>query len=559
MRPRNNTTALFILLLLAAVTLPGLAEERIRGTNRHYREGDWTTWSSLRYIRQLCVAPDRIYFATTGGIGCYNPLSQRWETPQTVSSGLASADIDLVAFDENSGFLWCVQQEGLSYLGPASRIWTNLFYDELGFHFEERAVALGFGSDHFLYGITSAGRAFASYGTSGSLEWDRSPGAEVTVQWYRRTAAPEPPLPHLFVPPGYFYDDQARAITDLHNRRFPLTFWQQDSWNSLWVATWGLGAARVDLLTGRYQPLPYGLWDDAVAAMAWDQETLWVGGDQNLQGFGGMTRWQVDRSDPEFIEPRYLTGFGDDRITAMAFDSRYLWFGTRNGLTRYDQQHDSWRTLGQAEHLPDARITHLCMDQEYLWIATASGLARLRTFALGKKDSLAIDQIDLRRLGSLRISFLAPQGDTLWVGTETGLYGYNTRTDSGFFYSEGFFPVQQPIDAVACWGDEVWFGTAAGIAGFNTRTGTWFAPPAQRLESAGTIHWMEADEASVWVASDQGVLRYDRAGLRWIQYGREDGLPDPEVLTLMREGDHIWFGTPRGLTLFYWNAPYRID
>ncbi|HOT95838.1 MAG TPA: hypothetical protein PLG50_01785 [bacterium] len=558
-KTKASAALLAAIWILTAALASGDPGERIRGTNRHYREGDWTTWSSLRHIRNLCVAPDRVYFATTGGIGCYNPLSQSWERPQTVSNGLASADIDLVAFDENSGSLWCAQREGLSCLGPASHVWTNLFYDETGFRPGERAVSLGFGSDHFLYGMTSSGRTFALWANSGVVEWDKSPAAEIQIVWFGQAAPAEPPPPHLFLPPGYFYEDQTRRITDLHNRSFPLTCWKRDSWNSLWLGSWGLGAARVDLLTGRYQPLPYGLWDDAVAAMAYDQEALWLGGDQALQGYGGMTRWEVDRRDPDFIEPRFLTGFSDDRITAMAFDDAFLWFGTRNGLTRYDVKRANWRTLSQAEHLPDPRITHLYMDRNYLWVATESGLARLLKSSFGKTDSLVINSVDLRHLGTLRISFLAPQGDTLWVATELGLYLFNTRTDSGFFYNEGFYPVQEEIEAVACWNDEVWFGTAAGIGGFNARTKEWFAPPEQRLESVGKIHWMAADAASVWVASDQGVRRYERRGRRWIRYAMTDGLPTLEVLTLMLNGDYIWFGTPRGLTLFYWNAPYRID
>jgi len=70
---------------------------------------------------------------------------------------------------------------------------------------------------------------------------------------------------------------------------------------------------------------------------------------------------------------------------------------------------------------------------------------------------------------------------------------------------------------------------------------------------------MEADGFSVWAAGERGVHRYDRAGLRWIDYGMEDGLPAQEVRTLRIDGDYIWFGSSYGLTRFYWNAPYRID
>jgi ligand-binding sensor domain-containing protein len=540
-------------------TAQSAPDVRIRGTNRHYRSGDWGTWSSTRHIRHICLSADRVYFATTGGITCFNPFSQRWEEPFTVSSGLASADAELVAYDENSGFLWCVQSEGISYLGPASQAWTNLFYDEIGFSRDERATSLGFGSDRKVYLPTNTGRLFAAYGTNGQFEAAPEPGPDIEVKWFGEREAKEPPPPYLFLPQGFWYDEQARVISDIHSRKFPLTFWLRDPWHNLWISTWGLGAARVDLLSSRYQPLPFGLWDDAVDYLAYDQNALWLGGEQKHEGPAGLTKWEVGSRDPEYFEPRFITGFSDDRITAMAFDDNHLWFGTKNGLTRYDLNKRIWRTYSEVDHLSDPRITDLYLDSLYIWVASEAGLSRIKQSTVGKKDSLAIEIIDYRNLGRLSISNLAACGDTLWVGSEYGLYFYDMKADSGAFWRGGFFQASQAIEAVACYANEVWFGTGQGIAGFDARTGEWFAPPAQRLESSGRINWMDADEYSVWVACEQGVLRYDRAGKRWIHYTMEDGLPAQEINSLLLAGDYIWFGSSSGLTLFYWNAPYRID
>ena len=160
---RCATRVLIWMMVLAFAPAPeltvcGQTNERIRGTNRHYRAGDWVTYSATRHIRHICLSQDRVYFATTGGITCFNPFSQRWEEPYTVSSGLASADIELVAYDDNSGFLWCVQSEGISYLGPASQVWTNIFYDESGFSRDEMAASIGFGSDRRVYLRTNQSR-----------------------------------------------------------------------------------------------------------------------------------------------------------------------------------------------------------------------------------------------------------------------------------------------------------------------------------------------------------------------------------------------------------------
>lgn len=557
-RARTRRSLLLPLLVLLAAA-PAPAQERIRGTNRHYRPGDWVTWSSSRHVRQICVAPDRIYFATTGGITCFNPFSQRWEEPMTVSSGLASGDIELVGYDEQSGYLWCAHPLGVSHFGPASQVWENYFYDEIGLGRDDRVVSLGFADDRMVWLATRSGRFYASHGSSGDFMPVDPPPSEQRIRWYGAAAAAEPPPPYLFLPNGFYYDQQEQIITDSHNRRFRLTDWVRDPWQNLWIATWGLGAARVDLPSSRYYPLPFGLWDDAVDALGFDQDALWLAGDQESRQPAGMTRWQIGEREPEYFEPRYLTGFSDDRITAMAFDEKNLWFGTRNGLTRYEISRRLWQSYDETDHLSDVRITDLHLDDRYLWIASSAGLSRLHRRTLAQKDSLRIEIIDPRNLGRQAIYRLAAQGDTLWVGTEWGLYWYDAASDTGAFWTEGFFPEQQAIRAVTTWADEVWFGTDEGIAGFNPRTGEWFAPPAQRYDIPGRINRMTADGASVWAATEEGVLRYERESKRWIHYTMEDGLPALAVRSLLLDGDYIWLGSRRGLTLFYWNAPYRID
>ena len=271
----------------------------------------------------------------------------------------------------------------------------------------------------------------AAYGTSGQFEPAAPPDSGIEVKWFGQAAAEEPPPPHLFLPQGYWYDDQKRVISDIHSRRFPLTFWLRDSWNNLWIATWGLGAAHVDLLSSRYQPLPFGLWNDSVEIMAYDQDALWLGGTQEDAGSSGLTKWEVGSREPEYLEPRFITGFSDDRITAMAFDDHNLWFGTRNGLTRYDLNKDIWRSYSQVDHLSDPRITDLYLDDLYLWVASEAGLSRILKSSVGKKDSLVVEIIDFPRLGRMHISFFAPQGDTLWAGTDFGLYYYNSSTTAG--------------------------------------------------------------------------------------------------------------------------------
>jgi len=68
-----------------------------------------------------------------------------------------------------------------------------------------------------------------------------------------------------------------------------------------------------------------------------------------------------------------------------------------------------------------------------------------------------------------------------------------------------------------------------------------------------------ASRQAVWVATNAGVFKYDRAMQRWVQFTVEDGLADDRVYSIQLDGDYIYFGTARGLTKFYWNSPFRND
>ena len=63
----------------------------------------------------------------------------------------------------------------------------------------------------------------------------------------------------------------------------------------------------------------------------------------------------------------------------------------------------------------------------------------------------------------------------------------------------------------------------------------------------------------LWAATGNGVLRLDKKRQLWTQYTTEDGLLDDFVQDLALDGDYIWFGTPQGVTRFFWNNPRLRD
>ncbi len=531
-------------------------QERIHRSNTHYEQGDWITYTTTRFVRHICLGDRYVYFATTGGLSRLDFYTNRYDPPWTVSNGLASNNLYLVAYDFNTGLLWCVTDVSVSFQEPATQIWNNRYFDEMEIG-NRRITSIGFGDDRRVYLATSQRQWFESDNTSADFHAGTSSGA--VIQWHGALAPLEPDPPFLFMSDGYMYSELDRTITDFELRKFPLTCWLRDRFQNLYVGTWGLGAGVASLATLRLELYPYGLWNPAVDAIEPDQDAFWLGGVQKEEpGRAGVTEWAIDRHAPYYYEAYLHTGFSDDRVTSIAVDDPHVWFGTRNGLVLYHRNKDQWRSFHQVHHLLDERINDLLVDDRYLWVATEAGVSRVVKRTVNT-DSMRIQTIAYRDLGGLAVYDLDQQGSSIWMGTEYGIYLYDSATDSGGFYQGLDDPGSQRIYAVSVNEDEVWFGGEDGIAGLDLTADEWIKGAGRLYDQELNVYRIRATPSAVWAGTDQGVLKFDRERQRWVRFTMEDGLPDNRVRAMYPDGDYIWFGTAAGLTRFYWNSPFRID
>jgi frataxin-like iron-binding protein CyaY len=549
----------FILVLFAiALAEAVMAAARIRGTNRRYQQGDWITYSSTRFVRQIAIGQELIYFATTGGITRYNFFSNKWEFPWTVSNGLANDNIRLVAPDFNTGYLWCVNDLSISYLEPASQLWYNTFFDEIGLNDRETISSIGFGSDRRVYIVTSQNRWLASDNVTATFNHIDAIDDGSSITWYGAKARAEASLPYLFMSGGYLFDERSHYIDDLHFRHFDITCWVRDRWQNLWLGTWGLGAGKAYLPTSRLEMLKFGLWDQSVETIGKDGDALWLGGIQDEASHAGVTEWFVPDGEPNYYEAYLLTGFSNDQVTSIEADGNTLWLGTRDGLTRYDRKKGIWRTYTVVNHLTDNRINDIAIDDHSVWVATDGGVSEVDKATVGT-DSMRIHSVLYPDLGTVTVYDLALQDSLVWMATEMGLFYFDRYKNIGGFFGGQLGPAGEITYAVSVYGDEVWFGTDKEISSFNVKTDKVISASARAFKVKDSVHRILASESAVWIAGNNGVFKYDREHERWVHFTEEDGLPSPVVLSLLLDGDYIWFGTDRGLTRFYWNSPYRSD
>ncbi|MBC8234668.1 hypothetical protein H8E77_34425, partial [bacterium] len=58
------------------------------------------------------------------------------------------------------------------------------------------------------------------------------------------------------------------------------------------------------------------------------------------------------------------------------------------------------------------------------------------------------------------------------------------------------------------------------------------------------------DISNLWIATDQGVSRFNRKDNYWISYTKEDGLVSDDVYVVVSDGKEVWFGTDNGVSRF---------
>jgi len=533
----------------------------IQGTNPEYEVGDWISYTDTRYVRSIAVGNRFIYFATTGGIARYDFYGNHWVEPFTLSDGLSDDDIRTVAFDFESGSVYCTTALALCVRDPASRRWTNYSYQSMGIG-NQSVHSIGFDQD-YIYLITTGNVALKA--NRNSTVFHRIPLKDVTsvpadsISWFGKFGFKSISLPNFLINSSLLFFPDARPpyFQDVNDRNFNVTYYVEDPWQTLWIGSWGLGSAKANMRTNFLEMIPFGLIQKNVNAIAEKGNELWVGGIDNKDEIQGITHWNRKTREWNYYEGRLITGLRSDDVTSIAPDGRYVWFGTLDGLSRLDSQKNTWKSFTIFNGLQSSQIYDVVPDSQFIWIATKDGLDRIDK-KLSNRDTLIVKHIT-RPQDRVTVYDLEKDGDLVWAATNYGVYVYNVKNQKGGYYSGAGGPGSVPVYSVSASGNEVWFATDYGVEAYNKTLKKWLGPPARYFVPGIEILTIRATPKAVWLGTTNGVLKYSKRRKFWRKFSQIDGLLDTRVQFILPDGDYVWFGTREGLTRFYSNAPYRID
>lgn len=286
-------------------------------------------------------------------------------------------------------------------------------------------------------------------------------------------------------------------------------------------------------------------------------------------------------------------GLAHNVVVALHEDALgYIWVGTLEGTSRFDGV--TFASHGRREGLPAPLVTAFGEGTDgRIWLATSPlGLfefddARAAQSSENGATEAVFRRVPIsqeRRTNANRVYSVAVDGETLWAGTDDGLYRGSTQPGVGFAKvlpasdSEDGAPAfrasngvlwmgignrlvslsaggqvtielpsarPQPNDIVGIAEDDSRRLTVAGLRGLYRHSGKdRFEPVPLELLPGETLLSLASAPGGFWIGTSHALLRLVDGAVQ--RYDETQGISAP-VLALLRRGDALWIGSTDGL------------
>lgn len=555
-----------------------------RGLNRYdgytlrtYRhvDGDSTSLPNSRVNALHVDAAGTLWVGTESGLSRYDAARDVF-VRYAVASGQSVASLT----DDGRGTLWIGSGKGIYRLDPATGKSAPLAgaggapLPEVTVNgaFRDREGHLWFGLQGQglvrVDGATGAVRHFAGAASGGLPGMDiREIGQDAAGNlWLGCYGAGLVQFdPHAGTVTRHFRHDPNDPRSLSANGVFGIV--PAHSGQGLWVAIENGGLDYLDLATGTFQHNradasdETGLNNNSAWSVLEDAGgTVWVGtfnGGVNVSkpNSEAVRRYHAMAGDP--------TSLGGNSVLNFAEDARgTVWVATDGGgLNRFDRRTGRFRRYtSRTSNLNSDAVLDVAVDGDGgVWVATwAGGISRLdpatgRFTAFTPKTSGIPDE----SFFSLRVD----RSGMLWAGSfSRGLVRYD-RARGQFtripMAPEGQTEIQIR-DIGETRGGELLVGTEGnGLViydprtGRQTRYGAVASKDAAALSSSNVAMAVETEPGILWVATNAGLDRLDRAANAVTHITERDGLPSNTIAGIAPDGaGNLWVTTDRGVVRY---------
>ncbi|TDO99164.1 two-component regulator propeller domain-containing protein [Flavobacterium sp. 245] len=282
---------------------------------------------------------------------------------------------------------------------------------------------------------------------------------------------------------------------------------------------------------------------------------------------GGITIFNKNTEAISYINSKTGQANKNDIKSMCLSDDHILWIGTfSKGLSAYNtiskRIEDNRIAPDLSESLKESGVYSLKTEGSILWIGTfGKGLIRYDTANKTFKYIGSDNTKPVFLTNNIVRTILVDKQNSIWVGTQNGLNriplkNFNTQKYGiqHFFY-----------DHVASAGDDIltlfqdsekkiWVGTKA--KGLHYFDGKKFNRINLRVGNTiiTSIHSiLEDDYKNLWISTNQGIIKYNKAKKSVLIYDQKDGLASNEFndnSALKLASNQFYFGSPSGATFF---------
>jgi ligand-binding sensor domain-containing protein len=509
---------------------------------------------SFSNVQAVAVSRRYVFAAGSSGIAIYDRVMNSWLPPLTRDDGLNDQQITVLAGDPVEDALWLGVPGGVIMYRPLT--------EQL-----QRTIVTGV-PDVIAFDRGGAGGALGSAmggGTGDAIvraggEWTRISRVGIAMPMMRPPTASSLILPRtlndlytqfptLRTQPSLLLRSQQsdrplRTVQIISGAASP------ERASEVWLGTAGDGLFRLDPAFMQSTPLPYGLMEPGVGALALAADGVWAAGLGQAFDRGGLSFVASDLQRFRWIDGTISVPLVGVRGLSLVTRASRAWLGTDRGLVRVRldgvQAMQSWGVL---DGLPDERVLSVATRDDGVWAGTARGLV----YVSDSSDTRNVRTrgVGVRLLDNMPVHALQFTGDTLWIGTEAGLMAIASPNGAaGGVVSRpvGNDPALRRAVRALAWSDTVLLAaTDDAVLRLAPRGGV---EPVRvdllDVRQVGRVTKVAIDDRTMWLAGTDGVVIVSRRDGATRVLRVPGDLPGP-VLDIAMNRDYLWLGTPQGL------------
>ena len=523
-------------LLALTVFLPACPSARLPAqsptpaASRLWRSDERTLVTDLSVVTGIAATRSVVYAATLGGLAMYDRAMLRWRETIGFAEGYPRSPVTTMVASPDDDTAWLA--------GPG--FWAR--FENFGRRFDGGAIP-GAPSEVVLdarnpsrgaFFRTGAGWYFVSRGGLAAMPASDVPpaGQRIASLNSQQLAARLPAYDAIRF--RVERDDQAQRLHRLTAATVaPLT-------GEIFVGTDGNGSFKVDPVTYGVERLPAGLLGTAIGTVAaWRGQICAASEARIANPRRGLTCFDEDLGSFNYYETGPASALWAASVRSLLVTEQAVWAATDQGLLRMPRRGGRSQQLRIRDGLPSDYVAALAPAAGGVWVGTSSGLAFVT-------DTGRVAVVGARADGPAVLTLAATESDTLWAGTSAGLVAFLLPIGGPVVTFSEVGGLRDPIVALALRGDTV---LAASSSRLMMRAGEW-TTTSLAGHSVGQLLRIVPDESSgFWIAGSLGIGYFDPGRRVW------NALTSPgDVLLPVRDiaatRHYAWVATDQGVLRF---------